>query len=106
MRGRWAGVWRASGAICPSRCWSLPRFASSFLWPGTGGVARQRHLVLAVFCATIYAIAPVVGFGWLLLVMGVAQCEPERTAVRTVYLGLFFVLLVYQALPWTALLAD
>ena len=80
--------------------------ALTFLWPGTGWVARQRHLVLAVFCATIYAVAPVVGFGWLLLVMGVAQCEPERTAVRSVYLGLFFVLLVYQALPWTALLAD
>jgi hypothetical protein len=80
--------------------------ALTFLWPGTGWVARQRHLALAVFCTTIYAVAPVVGFGWLLLVMGVAQCEPERTAVRTVYLVLFFVLLVYQALPWTALLAD
>jgi hypothetical protein len=80
--------------------------ALTFLWPRRGWVARQRHLVLAVFCATIYAIAPVVGFEWLLLVMGVAQCEPERTVVRSVYLMLFFVLLVYQALPWTALLAD
>jgi hypothetical protein len=80
--------------------------ALTFLWPGTGWVARQRHLALAVFCATIYAIAPVVDFGWLLLVMGVAQCEPERTTVRTVYLALFFVLLVYQAQPWMAFLAD
>jgi hypothetical protein len=80
--------------------------ALTFLWPGKGWVARQRHLALAVFCTTIHAVAPVVGFGWLLLVMGVAQCEPGGTAVRTVYLVLFFVLLVYQALPWTALLAD
>ena len=55
---------------------------------------------------TIYAIAPVVGFGWLLLVMGVAQCEPEQTAMRTGYLALFFGLLVYQGLPWMALVGD
>jgi hypothetical protein len=80
--------------------------ALTFLWPGKGWVTRQRHLALVGFCVTIYAVAPVVGFGWLLLVMGVAQCEPERTAVRTAYLVLFFGLLGYQELPWTALLAD
>ena len=80
--------------------------ALTFLWPRRGWVTRQRHLALAVFCMTIYAIVPVVGFGWLLLVMGVAQCEPEWTAMRTGYLALFFGLLVYQALPWMALVGD
>jgi hypothetical protein len=72
--------------------------ALSFLWPGRGWIARQRHAALLLFCATTFAIAPVVGFGWLLLVMGITQCEPGRTVVRIVYLGVFFVLLFYQAL--------
>jgi hypothetical protein len=33
------------------------------------------------------------GFYWLLLVMGIAQYERERGAVRTLYLRVFFVLL-------------
>jgi len=77
--------------------------ALSFLWPKRDWVFRQRHLALALFCLATYAIAPVVGFGWLLLVMGMAQCEQERTGVRAIYLALFFVLLFYQALPWTVM---
>jgi len=60
-------------------------------------------LALALFCVTTYVIAPVVGFGWLLLVMGMAQCEPERMSVRTMYLALFFALIFYQTLPWTVM---
>ena len=34
-------------------------------------------------------VAPVVGCGWLLLVLEVAQCEAERAMVRALYLAIF-----------------
>jgi len=50
------------------------------------------------------AVAPVAGFGWLLLLMGIAQCEPERTTVRALYLAIFFLILFYQEFSWTLVL--
>jgi len=78
--------------------------ALCFLWPRKDGIYRQRHVPLLLFCATTFAVAPVAGFGWLLLLMGIAQCEPERTTVRALYLAIFFLILFYQEFSWTLVL--
>ena len=67
--------------------------AVAFLAP-LGGAAWLRHALLLGFCATTYAIAPVVSFGWLLLAMGVAQCEPKQR-MRLAYLAVFGLLVLY-----------
>jgi hypothetical protein len=80
--------------------------AAAFLWPLGRGLSRLRDACLLIFCATTYAIATVDGFGWLLISMGVAQCPPERTRTRALYLGAFALILFYREVPWTTLLAD
>ena len=78
--------------------------AVCFLWPTRGWFSRQRDIVLMLFCATTYAVAPVAGFGWLLIVMGLAQCEPQRKAIRSLYLLSFCLILFYKEIPWAYLL--
>jgi hypothetical protein len=68
--------------------------AAAFLAP-LGRRLWLRHALLLLFCATTYAIAPVAGFGWLLLAMGVAQCEPDARRTRLAYLGVFTLLIFY-----------
>ena len=69
-----------------------------FLAPPALGLARARDAALLLFCATTYAIAPVAGFGWLLLAMGVAQSEGRR--VRWLYLAVFALLVFHREIPW------
>jgi hypothetical protein len=80
--------------------------AVSFLAPLTWRIARARDALLALFCATTYALAPVAGFGWLLLSMGVAQCEPERVRARLAYLSAFAVVLFATRWPLLTALAE
>jgi hypothetical protein len=80
--------------------------ALAFLAPAGWRIARLRHALLALFAATTYAVAPVPGFGWLLLSMGVAQCEPERRRARIAYLAAFAFVLLATRWPWLRLLAD
>jgi hypothetical protein len=89
----WTVVWEAALAV-------------AFLWPVGRGPSRLRHPLLLVFCGTTYAFATVEGFGWLLVAMGVAQCEPERTGTRALYLLAFLAILFYREVPWASLLAD
>ena len=65
-----------------------------------------RHLLLLSFCAVTYAFAPVAGFGWLLLAMGLAQCQDEWTLLRVIYIGMFLLVLFYSEVPWAGLLAG
>jgi hypothetical protein len=74
--------------------------ALCFLAPRGWRVARARDALLLLFCGGVYALAPVESFGWLLLCMGVAQCEPGRTATRRVYLLVFAWVLLASRLPW------
>jgi hypothetical protein len=76
--------------------------AVAFLWPSAGWLSRLRDPLLLLFCATTYAVATVEGFAWLLLAMGVAQCEGRRA--RLAYLGVFALVLLYREVPWLALL--
>jgi hypothetical protein len=80
--------------------------ALSFLWPVGRRISRGRDAALLTFCVTTYAVAPVAGFGWLLIAMGVAQCEPERRATRLFYLAVFVLILFYRQVPWVVQLLE
>jgi hypothetical protein len=58
------------------------------------------------FCAVIYALAPVAGFGWLLVAMGLSTCGPGERRVRGLYAALFFVIVLYSEVPWAAMGRD
>ena len=68
--------------------------AAAFLAP-LGRGRWLRHVLLLLFCAVTYAVAPVSSFGWLLLAMGVSQCAPEARRTRLAYLGVFALLIFY-----------
>jgi hypothetical protein len=63
--------------------------AAAWLAPAKLFFARWRHALLIAFVLTTYAVANVVGFGWLLLVMGLAHCPPESRRTRGVYYACF-----------------
>jgi hypothetical protein len=78
--------------------------ALAFLVPPRWRVARARDALLALFCATTYLVAPVAGFGWLLLAMGSAQAQGRRS--RALLLAAFALVVFYEEVPWLALLAG
>jgi len=59
------------------------------LWPGDRIIAILRALVVLVFAATTYMLAPVLGFGWMVIVMGLTQCPEQHRKLRA---GLLLVL--------------
>lgn len=109
--------WHTAATIAPSHL-ETPRLralASAFTWASLGieagialcfllpdriGVGRLRDLTLLAFCATTYAVAPVPGFGWLLIAMGTAQCPAERRGIRGLYLACFALVIAYDQLPF------
>ena len=76
--------------------------ALAFLAPRASSLARLRDPALLVFCAGTYAIAPVAGFGWILIAMGVAQSESPRW--RALYLAAYALLIFHREVPWLAFL--
>ena len=68
--------------------------------------AHLRHAALLLFCAVTYAIAPVAGFGWVLLVMGLAQVDPAHVWLARTYVAVFLAVLFYSEVPWPGLLLD
>ena len=80
--------------------------AVSFLWWRPGVLSRLRHALLIAFCVTTYAVATVEGFGWLLISMGVAQCNAHHLRTRCFYLASFALILGYREVPWARLLAE
>jgi hypothetical protein len=79
--------------------------ALAFLLPAPRRLRRHRDAALVLFCVTTFAFAPVAGFAWLLLAMGIAQSDRDRPGVRAVYLATFALVLVYHYVPWLELLA-
>ena len=76
------------------------------LLPSYTTVRVMRHALLLSFCAVTYAFAPVAGFGWLLLAMGLGQCRDQWKLLRVIYVGMFVLVLFYSEVPWAGLLAD
>lgn len=71
--------------------------AAGYLLPARW-TRRWRDLALLVFCSSVYALAPVEGFGWLLLAMGYTQLTPERDRLRVGYAIVASFLLFTRAL--------
>jgi hypothetical protein len=65
-------------------------------------LARQRDLALIAFLITTYAVAPVIGFGWVLACLGLAQRDRSRRLIPLGYVGAFLLVQVFTT-PWTAL---
>ena len=73
------------------------------LWPVP---AWLRHAALLAFCLVTYAFAPVAGFGWLLLIMGLAQAEERDVWLGRAYVAAFLLILFYSEVPWASLLLE
>ena len=56
-------------------------------------MAPARDVLLIVFAVTTYLVATVKGFGWLLMIMGIAQTE--RIWVRVGYFATFLLIQAY-----------
>lgn len=74
--------------------------AAAFLLPGPDSLRKYRDIFLLVFLVTTYLFAPVIGFGWVLATMGVAQTTDEQTGTRVAYVGAFLLLQSYR-IPWS-----
>ena len=80
--------------------------AAAFLWPLGRGPSRWRDALLLAFAASTFAFATVRGFGWLLVALGVSQCDAERRGTRAAYLAAFALVALYHAIPWTRALIE
>ncbi len=78
--------------------------ALAFLWPLGRGPSRLRDPLLIGFCAITYLVAPVSGFGWLLIALGVAQTPPDGFRTRVAYLVVFGLVYVYDEIDRAGLL--
>ena len=74
--------------------------AVAFLVPRFG---RSRHWILIGFCTLVYAVAPVAGFGWVLLAMGLAQTDGPDQWIRRAYIAAFLFVLAYGEISITAI---
>ena len=74
-----------------------------FLLPDRPVIHRLRDASLLLFAVTTYPIARVTGFGWVLMIMGVAQCRPQDNITRFLYVAAFLLILIYTA-PWADLI--
>lgn len=77
--------------------------AAGFLLPLTSVLGKWRNFLLILFVITTYAIAPVVGFGSVLIIMGFAQSASESKKTRLAYILTFFLLQIYT-LPRIAII--
>jgi hypothetical protein len=77
--------------------------AAAFLWPR---LARVRNVLLIAFGATTFAFATVRGFGFLLMTLGLAQCEEDERRARIAYVATLFLIEAYRSVPWSRMLID
>ncbi len=75
-----------------------------FLLPGQR-MERWAHLSLVVFILFIYFVAPVLGFGWLIAVLGMTLAHGRFPRFALAYLASFIVLTSYQ-IPWSGVALE
>ena len=73
--------------------------ALAFLLPDHTRIARARNVGLLLFVVTAFPVMKVFAFGWVLLILGVAQCGNRLLYTRLAYL-LVFVFLRMAAFRW------
>jgi hypothetical protein len=72
-----------------------------FFWPVGRGPSRYRDPLLIGFCTLTFLVAPVSGFGWLLIALGVAQTDADDARMRAAYVGVFGLVYLYREIPWS-----
>ena len=80
--------------------------AAACLLPFGGRAVVARHIVLLLFCLITYALAPVAGFGWLLLAMGLTLEGADRGVLRILYVAAWLIVLVYAEVPWAGVIGE
>lgn len=73
--------------------------AALFLWPRRWGgdsaaLFWGAHAALLIFLVTTYLVAPIFGFGWAVVVLGLMTCARRETLLRPIYMGMFVLLMV------------
>jgi hypothetical protein len=74
----------------------------AFLAPSSTWLSRSRDVWLLLFLFTTYVFAPVIGFGWVLAIMGIAQTDSRRAGIPGLYVVVFLLLQMYR-IPWAKL---
>ncbi len=77
--------------------------ALAMLLPASTVGSSLRHVALLLFCGATYLFAPVAGFGWLLLAMGVGQLDETHVVLRRAYVVAFLIVIFYGEIPWAEL---
>jgi hypothetical protein len=72
---------------------------AAFLAPRSTWLSKWRNVWLLLFLFSTYLLAPVIGFGWVLAIMGIAQTGPEQKRFRALYVLAFLFLQIYR-IPW------
>ena len=99
-----------SQSVIPNRFYSITNFITYyslvlelvigilFLFPISKFLNKHKDCFLMLFCITVYAIATVQAFAWLLIVMGIAQRNKiDRTTIF--YLATFLLIFIYSKYP-------
>jgi hypothetical protein len=73
--------------------------AAAFLLPSSWWPSRTRDVALNAFLLTTYAVATVPGFAYVLIAMGLVQCERKPQWVRFLYFVSLVATQVYT-IPW------
>jgi len=68
-------------------------------------LGQVRNAALLLFVASTYSVATVIGFAWLLLIMGFAQTKSDRPNQKLLYLGVFLLMQMFR-MPWSDLLSG
>jgi len=85
--------------------WELA-LAIAFLAPLPAALQWIRHALLLAFCTLVYPVAPVAGFGWLLLAMGLSQVPSGEAIWRRAYVIVWLWVLAATELPWAGWMAG
>jgi len=66
-----------------------------FLIPKKISISKYRDYFLILFCVSVYSVATVEGFGWLLIAMGISQSDNKKLPIL-LYILSFFIILFYR----------
>ncbi len=69
-----------------------------FLIPKKISISKYRDYFLILFCISIYSVATVEGFGWLLIAMGISQSDNKKLPILF-YIFAFLIILIYREVP-------